>query len=88
MGYHHAGYDEITGVDINPQPRYPFTFAQGDALEYLATVKKGDFDLIHASPPCQAYSRMRHLPWLKGREWPDSNIIERYRSLTGDKEAE
>lgn len=54
MGYHRAGF-EVTGVDMNPQPRYPFKFIQGDALEYLAA-HGHEFDVIHASPPCQAYS--------------------------------
>ncbi len=49
-GYHRAGFD-VTGVDINPQPRYPFAFVQGDALEYVAAHGR-EYDLIHASPPC------------------------------------
>jgi len=65
MGYHRAGF-EVLGVDIKPQPRYPFEFHQADAMEFPLD----GFDVIHASPPCQGYSRLRHLPWLKGREYP------------------
>jgi DNA (cytosine-5)-methyltransferase 1 len=55
MGYYRAGFDEIVGVDINPQKRYPFEFVQGNALQYVS--KHGrKFDVIHASPPCQLYS--------------------------------
>lgn len=54
MGYRQAGF-EIVGVDINPMPDYPGAFVQGDALEFLARYRRG-WDLIHASPPCQASS--------------------------------
>lgn len=55
MGYHRAGYD-VVGVDHRPQPRYPFEFHLGDALELLSQTVRGHFDAVHASPPCQRYS--------------------------------
>ena len=56
MGYYRAGWD-VTGVDILPRfaKRYPFRFVAANALEYAADHWR-EYDAIHASPPCQAYS--------------------------------
>lgn len=66
MGYHRAGF-EVVGVDLNPQPRYPFEHHVGDALEFVAA-HGHEFDAIHASPPCQTYSKTRT---LHDNEHPD-----------------
>jgi DNA (cytosine-5)-methyltransferase 1 len=54
MGYHRAGFD-VVGVDLAPQPNYPFTFYQDDALEFVRGYWM-DFDAIHSSPPCHDHS--------------------------------
>lgn len=73
MGYHLAGF-EVVGVDINPQPSYPFKFYRADALRFHL----GGFDAIHASPPCQAFTA------LKSREHADVIDLVRDRlSLSG-----
>jgi DNA (cytosine-5)-methyltransferase 1 len=69
MGYHRAGFD-VVGVDIAPQPHYPFEFIQGDALEYIRE-HGAEYDAIHASPPCQLYSVAAQSMRNKGAEYPN-----------------
>jgi len=61
MGYYRAGF-EVEGLDIKPQPHYPFKFFLADAL----TFPLEGYDAYHASPPCQAYTMMQNI--VKTRE--------------------
>lgn len=89
-GYVAAGFD-VTGVDLYPQPRYPYRFIQGDALALLADRSfVAMFDAIHASFPCQAFllgtlAPARHVPDLvtpgrlllqaTGLPWVMENVV-------------
>jgi DNA (cytosine-5)-methyltransferase 1 len=55
MGYARAGF-EVMGVDILPQPCYPFNFVQADAFEFLQTVDIRQYDVLRASPVCKGFS--------------------------------
>jgi DNA (cytosine-5)-methyltransferase 1 len=78
MGYHLAGF-EVVGVDISFQKHYPFEFHQADALEYLKE-HGHEFDVIHASPPCQFYSTMTKGMW-KDRLDDHPQLIKPVRDL-------
>lgn len=72
MGYHNAGF-EVVGVDICPQPNYPFEFIQMDAISFLQTQDLSRYDVIHASPPCQRYTVLRNLCKDK-KKWDDTHV--------------
>lgn len=77
MGYARAGF-EVVGVDLRPQPRYPFEFIQADVLgldpEWVAS-----FDAIHASPPCQIHSVSAHMH--KGRDTGHVDLVPQTRAM-------
>jgi DNA (cytosine-5)-methyltransferase 1 len=78
MGYHRAGF-EVVGVDIAPQPRFPFDFVQADAIEYIQA-HGHEFDVIHASPPCQKHVTLQYLNRAQGRENEHIDLIPATRA--------
>jgi DNA (cytosine-5)-methyltransferase 1 len=72
-GYHRAGFD-ILGVDVLPQPRYPFPMVQADALEFLAFADLSPFAAIHASPPCQFATTMSARWRARGGTVADAHV--------------
>lgn len=76
MGYHRAGFDVI-GVDVSPQPNFPFEFHQCDALKFFLENWRR-FDALHASPPCQAFTNAQK---IRGNSHPDyvRSIREAFR---------
>jgi len=76
VGYNRAGFD-ITGVDISPQPRYPFNFIEADALK-LDPGFIASFDAVHASPPCQSYSDLAKRN-KNAHKWP--RLIDPVRAM-------
>ncbi len=76
IGYSRAGF-EVIGLDIAPQPRYPLPFIRADALD-LDQKFLADFDVIHASPPCQSYSDLAKRN-RNAHEWP--RLIEPVREM-------
>lgn len=76
-GYRIAGFD-VVGVDLVNQKHNPHTFIQGDVFELAQDlIDSGEFDAIHASPPCQAYTTLKARQ--NGKEYP--KLIEPTREL-------
>jgi DNA (cytosine-5)-methyltransferase 1 len=83
VGYDRAakelGIDiDIVGVDIEEQPNYPFKFIKGDAAEFLKN-NYNDFTHLHASPPCQLYSKQSANERYKGKQY--SNFLDIIKPL-------
>ena len=66
-GLDQAGF-KVFGVDLYHQGRYPFPFFQSDAVAFVRRHKselRESCSLIHASPPCQLYSKTARLHDLR-----------------------
>lgn len=87
MGYHKAGF-EVIGIDIDPQPRYPFVYLQADVGKFRPTDYVLNADLIHASPPCQGYSKSVtsiDSKWVPTKGKLEPRLIDITRELMVDR---
>ena len=76
MGYFLAGFDVI-GIDINPQPEYPFKFIQADIMR--AKIPWHKVQAVHASPPCQVHSVTASMNRMRPSKHKD--LIEPTRTM-------
>ena len=73
MGYFQAGFD-VVGIDIHPQPHFPFRFIHMDVFEFFDRCQRGEYpqpDVWHCSPPCQRFSIAGIVHRNAGKEYPD-----------------
>lgn len=75
-GLTRAGYD-VEGIDCDAQLEYPYDFERADVL-YLEPESLHGFDLVWASPPCQAFTAYKRRP---GHVAEALNLIPETRAL-------
>ena len=79
-GYAEAGF-QVHGVDLKHGKRYPFTYVRADVLDVLKdTDYIQQFDVIHASPPCQTHSITKHLRNAQGKSTSKVDLIPETRA--------
>jgi DNA (cytosine-5)-methyltransferase 1 len=78
-GYARAGF-EVTGIDLKHGKRYPHKYIRGDVRDYLNTEYLSQFDVIHASPPCQTHSITKNLRIAQGKTTSKIDMIPETRA--------
>lgn len=79
MGYARAGF-QVIGVDIKPHKDYPFEMIVADVMD-LTPDQLQEFDLIHASPPCQPFTSLMNLAHAQGKKTNKHDLLEPTRHL-------
>ncbi len=80
VGYAQAGF-KVHGVDLKHGKRYPFTYTRANVLDILKDQKFiNQFDVIHASPPCQTHSITKHLRNAQGKSTSKVDLIPETRA--------
>ena len=81
-GYEMAGFD-VTGIDLKSGKRYPFTYIKKD-FKTLTVEDLQDYDLIHASPPCQTFSITKNLRIAQNKKTDKEDLLDVTRQLLID----
>lgn len=79
-GYADAGF-EVVGIDHAPQAHYPYEFVLADVMDLDWAAMIDQFDLVHASPPCQRHSRLAGRHGRHGRLGDHPDYIGRLRAV-------
>jgi DNA (cytosine-5)-methyltransferase 1 len=77
-GYERAGF-RVVGIDVKPQPHFPFEFIEHDAIELMDSwlagennygLELGDFAAWTGSPPCDDFTKARRMTGIDhGTAW-------------------
>lgn len=81
-GYEMAGFD-VTGIDVKSGKRYPFTYIKKD-FKTLTVEDLQDYDVIHASPPCQTFSITKNLRIAQNKKTDKEDLLDVTRQLLID----
>jgi hypothetical protein len=81
-GYELAGFD-VTGIDLKSGKRYPFTYIKKD-FKTLTIEDLQDYDVIHASPPCQTFSITKNLRIAQNKKTNKEDLLDATRQLLID----
>jgi len=84
VGYLDAGF-HVMGIDIKDQPNYPSEFGRWDALDILNSDFPNGYDVIHASPPCQYFTRAKHLRTAQGGKSSSLDLLTPTLELLREK---
>jgi DNA (cytosine-5)-methyltransferase 1 len=79
MGYFNAGFD-VVGIDNKPHKDYPFVMVVADVMDLTPDYLQ-QFDLIHASPPCQPFTSLMKLAYAQGKQTNKPDLLEPTRRL-------
>jgi DNA (cytosine-5)-methyltransferase 1 len=79
MGYFNAGFD-VVGIDNKAHKDYPFVMVVADVMDLTPDYLQ-QFDLIHASPPCQPFTSLMKLAHAQGKQTNKPDLLEPTRRL-------